>query len=51
MLEAWRYAVVIGFGVISLIGQIALAVVGILLVRDLSGTKRVGAETAAPAEP
>lgn len=50
-LEAWRYAVVIGFGVVSLIGQIALAVVGALLVRDLSRTKRVEPVIASPAEP
>lgn len=33
-LETWRYVVTAGFGVLSLIGQAALVVVGSLLVRD-----------------
>ena len=45
-LEAWRYAVVIAFGAVSLIGQVALAVVGVRLVRDLSGAKHAGPGTA-----
>lgn len=39
-LEAWRYGLVFGFGALSLIGQVALAVVGVQLVRDLSDAKR-----------
>ncbi len=34
-LETWRYAVTIGFGAISIIGQVMLIVVGVMLIRDL----------------
>lgn len=50
-LEAWRYAVVIGFGAISLIGQLTLAVIGILLVRDLSEAKQAEPAAAAAGTP
>jgi hypothetical protein len=50
-LEAWRYAVVIGFGAISLIGQLTLAVIGILLVRDLSEAKQADPAAAAAGTP
>lgn len=34
-LEAWRYAVVIAFGAVSLAGQVALVVTGSLIMREL----------------
>ncbi|MRS12256.1 MAG: hypothetical protein EG823_04190 [Actinobacteria bacterium] len=46
-LETWRYAVVIGFAVVSIIGQIALIAVAVRLLRDLSAAKP---EVAAPAD-
>jgi hypothetical protein len=38
-LEKWRYMLTAGLGVASLLGQVALIVVGVLLVRDLFATR------------
>ena len=47
-LEAWRYVLTAGMGGISLLAQIALAVVGCLLIGDLFRTQEAAAPPLTP---
>ena len=42
-LETWRYVLTAALGAFSLIAQVALIVVGVLIIRDLSRTTNTGA--------